>query len=728
MTLLQMTGDVPGHRQRRACGSRRASSRPTIAPDGTRTEEPRPDGRAGGLAADGATPCATCSGRSCSATRWATSRAPGPRRRSTGYQIAGKTGTAQQINPGCGCYYDDVYWITFAGMAPADDPRYVVGIMIDNPHRSGRRLARLVGRAAVPQHRLLAAAARERAAVGRSRARAADDLQRADASRVCRCRTSERDAWSRYCVNGHESAPRIPSVTAALERTVGLTRCRRAAALLERRPPHPDRRAVTGVHPARPERRAPGDLFAALPGATAHGARYAADAVARGAVAVLTDQDGWRSSRGRVSGCRCWSTPTPRAVLGELSAAVYGNPSRAAARHRCHRHLRQDHHHLSGRGGPAGGGPGGRTDRHGRHPHRRPRRGRAALTTPEAPDLQALLARDGRAGVDTVVMEVSSHALTLGRVDGVRVRGRRVHQSLARPPRFPPDDARTTSTPRRRLFDPDSPTRAAASVICVDDEWGRAMAAPRRPIAVTVAADGTADWTAEDDPHGRATACRSSWRSTRPACTTACEIGLPGRYNVANGLLAVALLDAVGVSPEQAAPGLRDARPCPAGWSRSTAASRSSPLVDYAHKPGALRAVLETLREPGAAGRLAVVFGAGGNRDAGKRGPMGQVAAERGRPGGGHRRQSARRGSGRHPGRGPGGAPRARTAEVRRDRGPARGHRPRGGVGAARGHRADRRQGARGGPDQPRAAPGPSTTGTELAAALEALTADEAGR
>ena len=53
-----------------------------------------------------------------------------------GYQIAGKTGTAQQINPACGCYYDDHYWITFAGMAPSDDPRYVVGIMADNPHRT----------------------------------------------------------------------------------------------------------------------------------------------------------------------------------------------------------------------------------------------------------------------------------------------------------------------------------------------------------------------------------------------------------------------------------------------------------------------------------------------------------------------------------------------------------------------------------------------------------------
>jgi len=53
-----------------------------------------------------------------------------------GYQISGKTGTAQQINPGCGCYYDDVYWTTFAGITTTDDPRYVVGVMMDNPQRA----------------------------------------------------------------------------------------------------------------------------------------------------------------------------------------------------------------------------------------------------------------------------------------------------------------------------------------------------------------------------------------------------------------------------------------------------------------------------------------------------------------------------------------------------------------------------------------------------------------
>jgi UDP-N-acetylmuramoyl-L-alanyl-D-glutamate--2,6-diaminopimelate ligase len=103
------------------------------------------------------------------------------------------------------------------------------------------------------------------------------------------------------------------------------------------------------------------------------------------------------------------------------------------------------------------------------------------------------------------------------------------------------------------------------------------------------------------------------------------RIGLPGRYNVANALLALAMLDAVGVSPEQASPGLRTAA-VPGRLELVDRGQDFLAVVDYAHKPGALRAVLETLRRPG--GRLAVVFGAGGNRDSGKRGPMGEVAAE----------------------------------------------------------------------------------------------------
>jgi cell division protein FtsI (penicillin-binding protein 3) len=134
MTLLQMTDMY----QTIANDGVRVPPRiikATIAPDGTRTEEPRPEG------------IRVVSPQTAQTVRQmlraVVQRDPmgyqqgtGPAAGVPGYQIAGKTGTAQQINPSCGCYFDDVYWITFAGMAPADNPRYVIGIMMDNPERN----------------------------------------------------------------------------------------------------------------------------------------------------------------------------------------------------------------------------------------------------------------------------------------------------------------------------------------------------------------------------------------------------------------------------------------------------------------------------------------------------------------------------------------------------------------------------------------------------------------
>jgi UDP-N-acetylmuramoyl-L-alanyl-D-glutamate--2,6-diaminopimelate ligase len=102
-------------------------------------------------------------------------------------------------------------------------------------------------------------------------------------------------------------------------------------------------------------------------------------------------------------------------------------------------------------------------------------------------------------------------------------------------------------------------------------------------------------------------------------------IRLPGHYNVANALVALAILDAVGVSPEQAAPGLLQTR-VPGRLEEIDRGQDFLALVDYAHKPEALRAVLTALAGPER--RLAVVFGAGGDRDPGKRAPMGEIAAE----------------------------------------------------------------------------------------------------
>ncbi|KHO18982.1 peptidoglycan D,D-transpeptidase FtsI family protein [Mycolicibacterium setense] len=134
MTLLQMTGMY----QTIANDGVRMPPRiikSTIAPDGSRTDEPKPEG-VRVVTPETARTVRDMFRAIVQRDPMGTQQGTGPQAAVEGYQIAGKTGTAQQINPACGCYYDDVYWITFAGMAPADDPRYVIGIMMDAPHRA----------------------------------------------------------------------------------------------------------------------------------------------------------------------------------------------------------------------------------------------------------------------------------------------------------------------------------------------------------------------------------------------------------------------------------------------------------------------------------------------------------------------------------------------------------------------------------------------------------------
>ncbi|MCT7660182.1 UDP-N-acetylmuramoyl-L-alanyl-D-glutamate--2,6-diaminopimelate ligase [Mycobacterium deserti] len=377
---------------------------------------------------------------------------------------------------------------------------------------------------------------------------------------------------------------------------------------------------ITGVT-LRGQDAQPGDLFAALPGASSHGGQYVADAVSRGASAVLTDADG-AAHIGHDVGVPVLIHPTPRAVLGEVAGAVYGRPSdklrvigvtgtsgKTTTTYLVEAGLRSADR-VAGLIGTVGIRIDGRDQA-------------SALTTPEAPDLQALLAVMVEQGVDTVVMEVSSHALSLGRVDGVTfaVGG---FTNLSRDHLDFHPTMQDYFDAKARLFAPQFATHASASVICVDDEAGRAMAGLATD-PVTVSVTGHAHWRAEDIRAVDRGA--QEFVAVDPAGVHhGLRIGLPGRYNVANCLLAAALLDVVGVSPEQAAPGLRTAT-VPGRLESVDRGQDFLALVDYAHKPGALQAVLETMRHE-RSGRLAVVFGAGGNRDPGKREPMGRVAAQ----------------------------------------------------------------------------------------------------
>ncbi|WP_101947197.1 penicillin-binding protein 2 [Mycobacterium sp. 3519A] len=134
MTLLQMTAMY----QAIANDGVRIPPRivkTTIAPDGTRKDEPRPEG-VRVVSPQTAQTVRQMLRATLQRDPTGVQQGTGSQGAVDGYQISGKTGTAQQINPACGCYYDDVYWITFAGMVPTDNPRYVIGVMADNPQRT----------------------------------------------------------------------------------------------------------------------------------------------------------------------------------------------------------------------------------------------------------------------------------------------------------------------------------------------------------------------------------------------------------------------------------------------------------------------------------------------------------------------------------------------------------------------------------------------------------------
>lgn len=382
--------------------------------------------------------------------------------------------------------------------------------------------------------------------------------------------------------------------------------------------------AVTGVT-LRAQGVRPGDLFAALPGSKFHGAEFVADALAAGATAVLTDRAGRdivESIEGPID-CAVLVHPHPRQVLGDLSSRIYGQPSR-----------RLTLIGITGTSGKtttsylteaaltAGGHSVGligtvETRIAGiRQP--------SALTTPEAPELQALLAAMLEQGVDAVVMEVSSHALALGRVDGsVFAIGAFTNLSQDHLDFHP--TMRDYFNAKSLLFQKDSSVRSLKSVICVDDGWGREMARIAGPDAITLStSDPAANWFA--GPSDVADEGSQTVTLTDPAADSyAMAVPMPGRFNVANALTAVAIASGAGVSTSTAIDSIRDVA-VPGRVERVVRGQPFLAVVDYAHKPAALEAVIATLRGQ-VTGRIAVVVGAGGNRDIGKRPLMGEAAA-----------------------------------------------------------------------------------------------------
>ncbi len=350
--------------------------------------------------------------------------------------------------------------------------------------------------------------------------------------------------------------------------------------------------AVVGVgHDSR--RVEPGMLFACLRGAHHDGHTHAAAAVDAGAVALLVDHEVALDVPQVV-------VDDTRRALGPISSLVYGTPSAAltiigitgtngktTTAELLASILRAD--------GRATEVIGTLTGSH---------------TTPEAPELQARLAAARDDGTAAIVMEVSSHALALHRADGTRFAAA-VFTNLGTDHLDLHGTVEEYFRAKARLF---SPELTAIGVSNVDDPHGRLLAdaAPIEIVPYSIA-----DASDVDVDAGRHV---FRWRGRR------IEVPLGGPFNVMNSIAAATTAATLGVGLDAIVDGLGAVDGVPGRFERVGSTDAPTVLVDYAHTPDSLEQVLVAARRL-AAGRVAVVFGCGGDRDHTKRPQMGAVAA-----------------------------------------------------------------------------------------------------
>lgn len=346
-----------------------------------------------------------------------------------------------------------------------------------------------------------------------------------------------------------------------------------------------------------------GSLFCCVPGSRVDGHDLTADVVAAGAAALLVE-------RVLPVDVPQVVVPSVRAAMGPVSSRYWGEPSRS-----------MDVVGITGTNGKtttvailrsllqAAGRRcevvGTLTSVPGWPP-----------TTPDAPELQAQLAAWRDAGVDAVAMEVSSHALAMGRVDGTWFAATGF-TTLGHDHLDLHGDIESYFEAKASLFRADRTARAA---IRADDEWGAKLLARVEQTSVEVR-----PYRLDDAVDVTPTASGSTF--TLRGATV--ELPLAGRHNVANALCAAAIADWLGIGPEVVGEGMR-AVPTVAGrFERVDVGQAFTVAVDYAHTPDALQTVLEAARERADAdgGRVLVVFGCGGDKDRAKRPEMGRIAA-----------------------------------------------------------------------------------------------------
>jgi UDP-N-acetylmuramoyl-L-alanyl-D-glutamate--2,6-diaminopimelate ligase len=370
----------------------------------------------------------------------------------------------------------------------------------------------------------------------------------------------------------------------------------------------------------------PGDIFVALPGGATDGRRFLDDAVARGAVAALVDGEG----TGGAAGVPLLAVPALRAQVGTIAAQYYGRPSERLlsvgvtgtnGKTSCSQWIAQLLTRTGRRCAVIGtvgiGFPGALSP--------------SALTTPDAVSLQREVRGLLDAGAQALAMEVSSIGLAQGRVDGMRF-DVALFTNLTRDHLDFHGTMERYEAAKALLFDWPGLRHA---VVNVDDGAGRRIAARARTRGVAVI-----DYSLAVDTHAEGPAARLTARDVRATQfglafeleldgrVHPVEVPLVGHFNVANLLGVVGVSLACGISAEDAVAALPHLVPPPGRMQR--VGSAPLVIVDYAHTPDALAQALAAVRPLAQArgGQLWAVFGAGGDRDPGKRAPMGAAAAE----------------------------------------------------------------------------------------------------
>ena len=385
--------------------------------------------------------------------------------------------------------------------------------------------------------------------------------------------------------------------------------------------------AVLGVQPsgvADDSRRVrPGDLFVAYPGDPAKNRRHIADAIARGAVAVL-----WEESEGLVwdPDWRVVNLPVNglRQLCGTLAHRVFAQPSERLSliaitgtngKTTISQWLGRVHPRSCAVIGTLGAGFYGQLAETG-------------FTTPEAATLTRYLSEFSAAGAQACALEASSIGIEEGRLDGARV-DVAVFTNLTRDHLDYHGSMESYAAAKERLF---TWPRLRLAVVNLDDPFGRELA--RRTTATKVLGYTQTGQISERQGVVSAERVEETLNGVRfqlcaPNGRADVETGVLGHYNVSNLLAVAAVLVDAGLKPAEIAARFAELSPPPGRLEKVGGDAEPLIVVDYAHTPDALESALNALR-PVARARgagLTVIFGCGGDRDRGKRPLMGGIAA-----------------------------------------------------------------------------------------------------